>query len=1569
MSLTRAQLLSGNSNQGFVLPGQVQAITAGPGVSISPTGEITVDTTDLSGFVKTNSEFAYNNYVWPPFDGTIGQFLQTDGNGNLIWAPATSTNSPVTVGFLQPVNPQEGDLWFDCNVGYLKVYQNCVQPNGWSLTDYGLPVIAIDVSSAPVFTGGNGASSNPYTLPDNTVPSGGSKRLATITVTGLAPNQFVPIQDLNGVTNSGRYDFSTVFADANGTLIFDIDFLDLPNSQVGTAYQAFIKIGAYTGAYILSNVTITNSLSLTPGVILGTPQVSVPVNFIPGEASGGTPPYSYSYQWYADGVLIPGATGVSYAPTAGQEGTILAVETTAVDALFSRATAVATASTEVEFRPFPPSIWNGLPPDGMEYNPGGQSGTYFGVSSTITAGGCVIASVNGGPYLTGSQPIANGDLLAIKWDSSIVCGGAASGTTITGFLTDGNFYNAYSLTINRVPVPPIDDIFVDNCPLETSVASPIDNVISGLNSTAYVNFVATSTGTSIAASTDGKNFRLLDESGTAFPIDNGELLYISQGVGNLLSTDYVATIRVGDGTNIAGTYDEFNFTATTTNSSQFPNTVFAPRNGPNASPPETEIESESLYGTVYATWADGPCELTSTGGLWFNINGGTYDAGPQFIEDGDYITLIWAPATIAGAADNSTLTGTLTNGVYTNVVAMVVDRAPVGLIFPDLTGQPLSGPATSAPVTPNGYNVPVTITLTGGGNALTNPQVSTDGAAFAATPLTVNPGANIYLRGTTGGATGTTYSAAVTMGSSPPASDLWSVTTALGAAGIVTPIIVTPENEALNIDPATESPAGVTITATAYQALNAAGAQTSSTWEVYEGGYPLLSSNFITGVTNTAAAGGFVQKPVAGGTYQATLGGGNAIVSTENRVDWSFAYSYRSTGTSIYVSKDQGIRYTNTYKVENEDSTYFPTEVTGIAVARNANRSVHVVSQRSNEDSYEYDYDKYDDDEDDDDSAVLGSGKEYKYEYKYGYKKKKYSTQYRVVAYIREADLHDEPYKAPSLKAPYEGSNVRGTCAAFKDILIVQFSKTAGASARTYYYDASNSSSKWIAFDTSIFPEANLFFTMKDVCIASYNYGNNQVGIKRSLDGITWTTVANPTGQTFTGLVSVAEGSGAYVGSTESGLFVRSTNQGQSWSFYTPAGLPGPCVFSTVNAGIVAKPVDDTVTSVYISQDGGLTFTLQVPTSYVGIVLGTGNNILVGSPATRWWLLQDIVGNVILNIVDADKDGFAIGDSVVSDPAGAGPVNILDITPTTVTVRQSTGWLGNGTQRLALDPASYNALPGSPFTVNAAPFTQVFVPGSSFNIGEKYYTRVQYATTNPTAATSQFSAWSKFTTGLSFDLKVGTPIWGGYYGGQINDGGTIYNLIVAPVSEGGLEGQSDSTLQWATSSSANLGTSSLTDGRVATSFYSSSGASYPAINWCTNVSNGPNAGIYDTLNATGTGIGGYNDWYIPAYYELEIFYRAFKPTEKSNDLSSGKNPYALPDETPTYSKYFPRETEVDDFEQGDEEAFSTAYPTWTASQSITYTDRQFQQSFSNGAQRVAYPTNYNYVRAIRRQLA
>ena len=88
MALTRAQLLMGNSSQGSILSGQVQAVTQGAGIAIAANGTISVDSQSIIGVMKLGQTVgtaaaAYNSYDWPTTTGTPGQQLTINTVGGV----------------------------------------------------------------------------------------------------------------------------------------------------------------------------------------------------------------------------------------------------------------------------------------------------------------------------------------------------------------------------------------------------------------------------------------------------------------------------------------------------------------------------------------------------------------------------------------------------------------------------------------------------------------------------------------------------------------------------------------------------------------------------------------------------------------------------------------------------------------------------------------------------------------------------------------------------------------------------------------------------------------------------------------------------------------------------------------------------------------------------------------------------------------------------------------------------------------------------------------------------------------------------------------------------------------------------------------------------------------------------------------------------------------------------------------------------------------------------------------------------------------------------------------------
>jgi hypothetical protein len=196
---------------------------------------------------------------------------------------------------------------------------------------------------------------------------------------------------------------------------------------------------------------------------------------------------------------------------------------------------------------------------------------------------------------------------------------------------------------------------------------------------------------------------------------------------------------------------------------------------------------------------------------------------------------------------------------------------------------------------------------------------------------------------------------------------------------------------------------------------------------------------------------------------------------------------------------------------------------------------------------------------------------------------------------------------------------------------------------------------------------------------------------------------------------------------------------------------------------------------------------------------------------------------------------------------------------------------------------------------------------------------------------------------------------GGFFGGQINDGGIIYNLIVAPKATG-----ENSSKQYKTSATADT-PSALWENPV---------YGFPA-------SQAGNSGTYPAFQfARGLSISGYNDWYLPAVRELEVLYYFLKPDATLNNTSSGSNPSAVAPEpvSTSYTSGNPAPTSATNFQVGNSEAFALVNYWSSTAAPVPVAETATYQSFSNGLiNTFAFPgpgkTASLSVRAIRREYA
>ena len=868
MALTRAQLLAGNSSQGIVLGGQVQGVTAGIGVRIDADGSLSIraDDPNFNGFVKTNNDNAYNGYVWPNVIGQPDQFLQlVDASGQLRWADASGF-AVVVVDPNAPTPPDEGELWYDCTVGALKVFQNCNAPGGWTnVAQPGKEVTPANTSANPPFTNQGtpnaGTLANPYDCTVTTTTPGTSIFIVNeVTVINLAPNQFVPIVDMNAVANGGRFHFSNHYADATGTLVFETIFIDLPNSPSGTNYTAAIRVG-YASAYIEAVVNVVAPLQLpNGGTITGNPVINNTLTYTPATATGGIPPISYTWNWVNDlGTTLASGSGTApqtYVIPAGQLGRTISVVLTATDASLASVTATSntrgpvtqltltspgsisgTAATGQTLTYTRGSATGGVTPinytwqwkndlgtvlaSGSGAGPqnylvpatevgrtisvtltatdsGTPSATVSGITAstatitgtpitnvqfpttipgtasfawgdgngvTLTATDCIEFDVNGSGSFVTTATVNNSDVIRTQWKTTPACGGAAQNTTISGTLTSGGLVSTGQITINRVPTSVTLNPTTRTANV-TAVIAPVDFSTSGAN-TAPLIWGTLSAGTNPQYSIDsGTTWITLPTSPNAAntipPGVTAQVRYTTGGVGGTETLVLKAGVS-----NTVGQFQSATLT-TTVSLTPFPVGVWnpLPSTGLNTIP---GLVSGLYNGTSTTITPSGCIEVAvAPGGPWVSAPS-TLPITPSGV---DTLYARWSISSLCGgAASDTAITGSVSDGTYENTYNITVQRQPASFSFTPKSNAPLNTVEVSSLASITGINTTAYVTYGTGTTAgiIGTLEARIAGGGWTAIPasgtgLPIQNGQSLEVRFNTGSSTGAVQSAVINVG-------------------------------------------------------------------------------------------------------------------------------------------------------------------------------------------------------------------------------------------------------------------------------------------------------------------------------------------------------------------------------------------------------------------------------------------------------------------------------------------------------------------------------------------------------------------------------------------------------------------------------------------------------------------------------------------------------------------------------------------------------------------------------------------------------------------------------------
>lgn len=183
---------------------------------------------------------------------------------------------------------------------------------------------------------------------------------------------------------------------------------------------------------------------------------------------------------------------------------------------------------------------------------------------------------------------------------------------------------------------------------------------------------------------------------------------------------------------------------------------------------------------------------------------------------------------------------------------------------------------------------------------------------------------------------------------------------------------------------------------------------------------------------------------------------------------------------------------------------------------------------------------------------------------------------------------------------------------------------------------------------------------------------------------------------------------------------------------------------------------------------------------------------------------------------------------------------------------------------------------------------------------------------------------------------VGTAMLGGFFAGLVNIDGQTKGIIVAPKATGEYKGK------WAESDDRIEGAACPVDGQKNT--LDMIAADTKLGNWV------------QALN-----INGFIDWHIPSRDQLEIIYRAFKPTVDDNWAYSGVNISSVPPHN-LYTADEPKQCSVEAFLAGGTEAFEAAWY-WTSTQ----VGEAFAwiQTFGDGNQGDRWKDGTSRARAVR----
>jgi len=176
--------------------------------------------------------------------------------------------------------------------------------------------------------------------------------------------------------------------------------------------------------------------------------------------------------------------------------------------------------------------------------------------------------------------------------------------------------------------------------------------------------------------------------------------------------------------------------------------------------------------------------------------------------------------------------------------------------------------------------------------------------------------------------------------------------------------------------------------------------------------------------------------------------------------------------------------------------------------------------------------------------------------------------------------------------------------------------------------------------------------------------------------------------------------------------------------------------------------------------------------------------------------------------------------------------------------------------------------------------TSVSVPATVvLTVSSRYYLVVRYRSL--TYGLSSYTEAS-FSTSNQQLPAIGEPFQGGYYSGRFTLDGKIYALVVAPKAQG----------------------DNYYPGSLVGDYYDVTTTGTSVIDGLANSNKGTASANAAEKFCRSLTIGGFTDWYLPSYYELELMYFYLNPAKYSpttpyvdgrfTPVMYGGNPYSVP---------------------------------------------------------------------------